>query len=57
MATVKNGLMRLRGSRTFIAEMLMAFLLAQLTLAVSLAFLRIARPVAQSIHQLRKSLE
>jgi hypothetical protein len=57
MATVKNGLMRLRSSRTFIAEMLMAFLLAQLTLAVSLAFLRIARPVAQSIHQLRKSLE
>jgi hypothetical protein len=35
MATVKNGLMRLRSSRTFIAEMLMAFLLAQLTLAVS----------------------
>jgi hypothetical protein len=35
MATVKNGLMRLGSSRTFIAEMLMAFLLAQLTLAVS----------------------
>jgi hypothetical protein len=35
MAMVKNGLMRLRSSRTFIAEMLMALLLAQLTLAVS----------------------
>jgi hypothetical protein len=35
MAAVKNGLMRLRSSRTSIAEMLMAFLLAQLTLAVS----------------------